>query len=63
MEYLDDGDLNEKIKLQKLKGELFSEYQILEWLTQICQGVKYMHDCPIMHRDLKNQNIFLTKEG
>lgn len=42
---------------------MFSESQVLEWFTQICLGLKHIHDRKILHRDLKGQNIFLTKQG
>nr|XP_060642782.1 serine/threonine-protein kinase Nek3 [Anolis sagrei ordinatus] len=61
MEYCDDGDLMQKIKLQKEK--LFPENTILEWFTQICLGVKYIHDKRVLHRDIKSKNIFLTQHG
>lgn len=39
------------------------ENQILDWFTQICLALKHVHDRKIIHRDLKCQNIFLTKNG
>jgi NIMA (never in mitosis gene a)-related kinase len=36
---------------------------VIEWFTQICLGLKHIHDRKIIHRDLKGQNIFLTKSG
>lgn len=41
----------------------FHENQILDWFTQICLGLKHVHDRKILHRDLKCQNIFLTKSN
>ncbi|CAD8124299.1 unnamed protein product [Paramecium sonneborni] len=61
MEYADGGDLSQKIK--EAKGKCLSENQILDWFTQICLAIKHVHDRKIIHRDLKGQNIFLTKEG
>ncbi|XP_066495766.1 serine/threonine-protein kinase Nek3 isoform X2 [Tiliqua scincoides] len=61
MEYCDDGDLMQKIKFQK--GKLFPEEMILNWFSQICLGVKYIHDKRVLHRDLKSKNIFLTQNG
>ncbi len=37
--------------------------QILNWFVQICLGLKHVHDRKILHRDIKTQNIFLTKSG
>jgi len=36
---------------------------VLEWFTQICLGLKHIHDRKILHRDLKGQNIFMTSKG
>ena len=43
--------------------EYFSEDQILNWFTQICVALKHVHDRKILHRDIKSQNIFMTKSG
>jgi len=59
MDFADGGDLEAKIKGQH--GRYFSEAQILDWFTQICLGLKHVHDRKILHRDIKAQNIFLTK--
>jgi len=60
MDYADGGDLAGKIKSQKGQSN-FPENQILDWFTQICLALKHVHDRKIIHRDLKGQNIFLTK--
>ncbi|XP_044215159.1 serine/threonine-protein kinase Nek1-like [Thunnus albacares] len=60
MDYCEGRDLLEKIKSQK--GELFSEDQILDWFVQICLALKHIHDRKTLHRDIKPQNIFLTKD-
>lgn len=46
------------IKSQK---QDFEENRILDWFTQICLGMKHCHDKKTLHRDLKCQNLFLTK--
>ncbi|XP_054716580.1 probable serine/threonine-protein kinase nek3 [Uloborus diversus] len=60
-DYCDGGDLYSKIKAQN--GVPFTEDQILDWFVQICLAVKHVHDRKILHRDIKTQNIFLTKSG
>ena len=60
-EYADGGDLSEKIKNQKNKNKYFKESQILDWFIQICLALHHMHKKHILHRDIKSQNIFLTK--
>uniref|UniRef100_A0A8C2V1J5 non-specific serine/threonine protein kinase n=1 Tax=Chinchilla lanigera TaxID=34839 RepID=A0A8C2V1J5_CHILA len=61
MEYCDGGDLMRRIHRQR--GVLFGEDQILGWFVQISLGLKYIHDRKIVHRDIKSQNIFLSKNG
>nr|XP_040137498.1 serine/threonine-protein kinase Nek5 [Ictidomys tridecemlineatus] len=61
MEYCDGGDLAKRILRQR--GVLFSEDQILGWFVQISLGLKHIHDRKILHRDIKSQNIFLSKNG
>ena len=63
IEYADGEDLNKRIINQKKLKKYFQESQILDWFTQICLGVKHIHDRKILHRDLKSENIFLTKNG
>ncbi|XP_019377313.1 PREDICTED: serine/threonine-protein kinase Nek1 isoform X5 [Gavialis gangeticus] len=61
MDYCEGGDLFKKINAQK--GILFSEDQIMDWFVQICLALKHVHERKILHRDIKSQNIFLTKDG
>uniref|UniRef100_A0A8C1W8J1 non-specific serine/threonine protein kinase n=1 Tax=Cyprinus carpio TaxID=7962 RepID=A0A8C1W8J1_CYPCA len=61
MAYCEGGDLFKKINNQR--GTLFTEEQILDWFVQICLALKHVHDRKILHRDIKSQNIFLTKDG
>lgn len=61
MEYCDGGDLMNRINKQR--GVLFDEDQILNWFVQISLGLKHIHDRKVLHRDIKAQNIFLTSNG
>ncbi|CBZ26928.1 putative serine/threonine-protein kinase [Leishmania mexicana MHOM/GT/2001/U1103] len=61
MEYANGGDLYMRIKQQQ--GQLLSEKGILQCFSQICLALSYMHERRILHRDLKTQNVFLTKDG
>ena len=58
-EYADGGDLNKKIE-RKIP---FKEDLILDWFIQICLALNHVHSKRIIHRDIKAQNIFLTKNG
>lgn len=60
MDYADGGDLAERIKEQK--GKFFPEVFIIDIFVQLCLALKHVHDRKILHRDIKAQNIFLTKD-
>ncbi|XP_045078852.1 serine/threonine-protein kinase Nek4 isoform X2 [Coregonus clupeaformis] len=59
MGFCEGGDLYHRLKQQK--GELLPERQVVEWFVQIAMALQYLHEKRILHRDLKTQNIFLTK--
>ncbi|ELT92847.1 hypothetical protein CAPTEDRAFT_224068 [Capitella teleta] len=59
MGYCEGGDLYARLKEQK--GVPLEERQVVEWFVQITMALQYMHERNILHRDLKTQNIFLTK--
>lgn len=59
MQFCEGGDLYTKLKEQK--GVPLEERQVVEWFVQIAMALQYMHERNILHRDLKTQNIFLTK--
>ncbi|XP_050413695.1 serine/threonine-protein kinase Nek4 isoform X2 [Patella vulgata] len=59
MQYCEGGDLYNKLKEQK--GVPLEERQVVEWFIQISMALQYLHERNILHRDLKTQNIFLTK--
>ncbi|KAI0242396.1 Serine/threonine-protein kinase Nek1 [Lamellibrachia satsuma] len=56
-----EGDLYARINMQR--GVLFPEDMVLDWFVQTCLAVKHIHDRKILHRDIKSQNIFLTRHG
>ncbi|XP_071481293.1 serine/threonine-protein kinase Nek1-like [Diadema antillarum] len=61
MDYCDGGDLFKAINNRR--GVLFPEDQVMDWFVQICLALKHVHDRKILHRDIKSQNIFLTRKG
>ena len=63
MEYCDGLELADKIAEKRVSGEPFTENEILNYFTQLCLGLKHCHDRKIVHRDIKPQNIFLTRKG
>ncbi|XP_078207248.1 serine/threonine-protein kinase Nek4 isoform X9 [Callithrix jacchus] len=59
MGFCEGGDLYRKLREQK--GQLLPENQVVEWFVQIAMALQYLHEKHILHRDLKTQNVFLTR--
>lgn len=59
MGFCEGGDLYRKLKEQK--GQLLPESRVVEWFVQIAMALQYLHEKHILHRDLKTQNVFLTR--
>ena len=38
-------------------------FQLMLWFVETCEAVKYLHGRGVVHRDIKPQNIFLTKDN
>ena len=53
MEFLDDGDLYQKIVQHQKNGMEFEESTIWRTLVQVTLALKRLHDFNILHRDLK----------
>ena len=63
LEGADRGDLSTIIHERRQRGVPFSEFEIWDYFTQICAGLRHMHQKRIMHRDLKPSNLFLSVGG
>ena len=61
MEYCDGGDLSQFIEEKKKSKHFLPEMQIWELFIKMILGLSSIHKKKILHRDLKTQNIFLTK--
>nr|CCA14225.1 protein kinase putative [Albugo laibachii Nc14] len=64
MEYSDGGNLRQLIKL-RARDEMgpFPETVIMSWFAQLVLAVAYIHGKNVLHRDLKAQNVFLTRKN
>ena len=57
LEYQENGDLSKFLNKKPLK-EMYAK----KYLKQLADGLKYLLDNNILHRDLKPQNILLTDD-
>jgi serine/threonine protein kinase len=57
LEYLSGGDLSKLCRQEALKLD-----RALFFLQQICAGLAHAHECGVIHRDIKPQNLLLTAD-
>ncbi len=62
LEFIDGQNLKDYISSLKT-GSGVPMKQAIEWTEKIAQGLKVAHDKNIIHRDIKAENIMLTKSG
>jgi len=55
LEYLGGGDLAKLCRNESLTLE-----RALNFLQQVCAGLSHAHECGVIHRDIKPQNLLLT---
>ena len=63
MEYVDGGDLHQRIKSLVNSGQLFPEGEIWRIFVQMVFGLRSLHELGIIHRDLKPANVFIAQNG
>ena len=62
MEFCDGSDLKKYIKEHKSQNKLIEKDKIFDFILDICEGLKEIHNKKLIHRDLKPDNLFLTKD-
>lgn len=60
MEYIAGEDLAE---IMEREGNAFPLEKVLNWSSQLCDALDYLHAQDIIHRDIKPQNLKLTPNG
>ncbi|CAE6909742.1 NEK1 [Symbiodinium natans] len=63
MDFAPAGDLLLRVDAARRASKpSLPEEQTVQWFVQAVAGVKYMHSLCIIHRDIKNENLFLESE-
>ena len=63
MDYAAGGDLNQTIEAVRNKGHALDDRTLVDWFGHLTIAVEYLHSIPVLHRDLKTSNVFLTHTG
>jgi serine/threonine protein kinase len=61
LEYVENGSLASMIKPNKFGA--FPESLVAFYIAQVLEGLVYLHEQGVIHRDIKGANILTTKEG
>ncbi|XP_057849758.2 MAP3K epsilon protein kinase 1 isoform X2 [Cryptomeria japonica] len=61
LEYVENGSLASIIKPNKFGA--FPESLVAVYIAQVLEGLVYLHEQGVIHRDIKGANILTTKEG
>ncbi|XP_043707294.1 MAP3K epsilon protein kinase 1-like isoform X2 [Telopea speciosissima] len=61
LEYVENGSLANIIKPNKFGP--FPESLVALYIAQVLEGLVYLHEQGVIHRDIKGANILTTKEG
>ena len=66
MDHAACGDLLGRVdavkKSERSEHRYLQEEQVRQWFAQALLGLRYLHGLCIVHRDLKNENLFLESE-
>ncbi|CAH8348946.1 unnamed protein product [Eruca vesicaria subsp. sativa] len=61
LEYVENGSLANNVNPKKFGP--FPESLVAVYIAQVLEGLVYLHEQGVIHRDIKGANILTTKEG
>ncbi|XP_057828021.2 MAP3K epsilon protein kinase 1 isoform X2 [Cryptomeria japonica] len=61
LEYVESGSLANMVKPNKFGA--FPESLVAVYISQVLEGLVYLHEQGVIHRDIKGANILTTKQG
>jgi len=61
MDYCDEQDLGVQIEMRRHERKQFEEALVQRWICELISGLDYLHYLKILHRDIKPNNIFISR--
>ncbi len=63
--YIEGSDLTDFIRVVRQRNEVVPLARIMTWIIAICDAVTFLHSqsTPVIHRDIKPDNIRITPDG
>lgn len=61
LEFVENGSLSNFIRPSRFGA--FPESLVVLYISQVLEGLAYLHDQGVIHRDIKGANILTTKQG
>jgi len=62
-DYVDGKTYSQLLQERQQQQTLFSEAEIIQWLTDLLDVLDYLHGAGIVHRDISPDNIMLPHDG